>query len=615
MLHHQNGQLGQAEAIYQQILQIDPNNADAFHFLGLIAAQTGRNGVAIKLIGKAISLNSREPGFYFNLGKVFQARRDLEKAVQCYRDALALKPDFADAKVNLGNVLAEQGTFEEAATCFRQVLVLIPDDAEVHYNLGMALVEQDKLEEAVACFRQALKFKSNFPEAIDSLGSIYLVQGNAEEAMICYRRAIAHNPGFLIALQNLLFSMNYHSQYSPAQRLAEACSYGRKVMAQTKPYTRWQFSPTDKAPLRVGLVSGDLRTHPVGYFMESLLAHLNTARVELVGYSTNQWESELTTRIKPHFAAWHTIAGLSDEAAAQMIHKDGIHILIDLAGHTGGNRLPVFAWKPAPVQVSWLGYFATTGVPGMDYLLADPVSVPECHREHFTETVWYLPDTRLCFTPPTASARLVPTPPPAIRNGFITFGCFQNLTKVNDGVLAVWGEIFHALPQARLRLQSKHVNCPVAREHLQKRLARVGIMPEKVVLEGSVPREEYLAGYANVDIILDTFPYPGGATTCEALWMGVPTLTLAGNSMLARQGASLLACVGLEDWIASDEADYAARTIAYATDINRLAQLRSTLRSCLLVSPLCDAPLFARNLEAAFRGMWEAYGTQGVGRV
>lgn len=427
--------------------------------------------------------------------------------------------------------------------------------------------------------------------------------------MSCYRRAIAHNPGFLIPLQNLLFSMNYHSQYSPVQRLAEARVYGCKVRAQTKPYTRWCVAPTDRAPLRVGLVSGDLRTHPVGFFMESLLAHLNTDRVELVAYTTNQWESELTTRIKPHFAAWHTIAGLSDEAAARKIHEDGIHILVDLAGHTGGNRLPVFAWKPAPVQVSWLGYFATTGVPGMDYLLADPVSVPDGHREHFTETVWHLPDTRLCFTPPAPSARLAPSHPPALSNGFITFGCFQNLTKINDGVLAVWGKIFQALPQARLRLQSKHINCPVACEHLQQRLAHVGITPEKVTLEGGVPREAYLAAHADVDIILDTFPYPGGATTCEALWMGVPTMTIAGGTLLARQGASLLACVGLEDWIASDEADYVARTIAYAADINRLVQLRSSLRSRLLASPLCDAPLFARNLEDAFRGMWDAYTT------
>lgn len=182
-------------------------------------------------------------------------------------------------------------------------------------------------------------------------------------------------------------------------------------------------------------------------------------------------------------------------------------------------------------------------------------------------------------------------------------------------MLAIWGKIFNALPQARLRLQSKHINCPVAREHLQQRLARVGITPEKVALEGGVPREAYLAAYADVDIILDTFPYPGGTTTCEALWMGVPTMTIAGGTLLARQGASMLACVGLEDWIASDEAGYVARTIAYATDINRLAQLRSTLRFRLLASPLCDAPLFARNLEDAFRGMWEAFDTQGAAQI
>ena len=254
----------------------------------------------------------------------------------------------------------------------------------------------------------------------------------------------------------------------------------------------------------------------MGFFLESILAHLNPARVELVAYPTQLQEGALTARIKPRFSAWKPIAGLCDKTAARKIHEDGIHILIDLAGHTAHNRLPVFAWKPAPVQVSWLGYFASTGVPGMDYLLADPVSVPESHREHFTETVWYLPDTRLCFTAPAANENLVPTPLPATRNGYVTFGCFQRLSKLNDRVLALWGRIFQELPQSRLRLQNKEMNSPVVREQLQQRLASVGIGAEHVIIKGSVPRRDYLAAHAEVDIILDTFPYPGRTTTCEA---------------------------------------------------------------------------------------------------
>ena len=358
-------------------------------------------------------------------------------------------------------------------------------------------------------------------------------------------------------------------------------------------------------PLRIGLVSGDFRTHPVGFFLEGILANLNPARVELVAYSMSPQEDELTARLRPCFVAWNIIVGLSDEVAARKIHDDGIHILIDLTGHTASNRLPMFALKPAPVQVSWLGYFATTGLPAIDYLLADPVSVPETHRDHFTETVWYLPETRLCFTPPANRTGLELTPLPAVQNGYITFGCFQNLTKVNDAVLAAWGRIFFALPEARLRLQNSQMNCSTAREYLQQRLAQVGIMPKRVIMEGSVPREIYLAAYANVDIILDTFPYPGGTTTCEALWMGVPTLTLAGGTLLARQGASMLTCAGLEDWIASDEGDYVTRTLFHASDIHRLAQLRSGLRQKVLASPLFNARRFALHLEDALQNMWQ----------
>jgi len=248
----------------------------------------------------------------------------------------------------------------------------------------------------------------------------------------------------------------------------------------------------------------------------------------------------------------------------------------------------------------------------MDYLLADPLSVPESQREHFTETVWYLPDTRLCFTPPAASAKLAPTPLPVAGNGHITFGCFQYGGKVNDAVLAVWGRIFRSLPQARLRLQNKQMNYPVAREQLRQRLARVGVALERVTIEGSMSREAYLAAYAHVDIILDTFPYPGGTTTCEALWMGVPTLTLAGNTMLARQGASLLTCAGLEDWIARDEDDYARLALARAADLDGLAQLRSGLRQKVLASPLFDARRFARHLEDALEGMWRQKNESGA---
>jgi predicted O-linked N-acetylglucosamine transferase (SPINDLY family) len=480
----------------------------------------------------------------------------------------------------------------------------VPPD--VLLKRAVALHQSGKLEEAISVYRQTILLKPDYADAYNNLGLALQDKGDLAAAIESYRKALALNPDHGQAHSNLLLVMSFHTECTPGDYLAEARRYGNRVLAQAKPYTGWIVSPSDRgAPLRLGIVSGDLCAHPVACFLESFLMHFDPALVELVAYSTNPREDVFTARIKPRFSAWNSIAGLSDEAAARKIHGDGIQILIDLAGHTAHNRLPVFAWKPAPVQVSWLGYFASTGVPGMDYFVADPVSIPESLKEFFSETVWYMPETRLCFTPLADTTRLPLSPLPSARNGYITFGCFQRLPKLNDDVLALWGRIFKAIPDARLRVQCKQMSCPSTREHLLHRLACAGIAPERVTVTGLLPRDDYLASHAGVDIILDTFPYTGGTTTCEALWMGVPTLTLAGETLLARQGASMMGCAGLDDWVASSKDDYVARASFHASNIERLAQLRAGLRQQVLGSPLFDAPRFARNMADALQKMWQ----------
>jgi predicted O-linked N-acetylglucosamine transferase (SPINDLY family) len=403
-----------------------------------------------------------------------------------------------------------------------------------------------------------------------------------------------------------LFNLNYASRHSAGYRLEQARLYGKALRATVGPaYSNWLCSrrfPATSACLRVGLVSGDLCNHPVGYFLESLVDHVDPARVELFAYPTAHKDDELTARIRPGFAAWHPIAGISDDVAARLIHADGVHLLIDLAGHTAGNRLPVFARKPAPVQVSWLGYFATTGVAEIDYLMADRVGVGEAQRDQFTEAIWCLPETRLCFAPPVSSPPVGPLP--AAASGHITFGCFQNLSKVDDSVLALWAKVLDALPGARLRMQCRELGYDPSRARLMQRMREHGIGDDRVSLLGRVERHDYLAAYHQVDMVLDTFPYPGGTTTCEALWMGVPTLTLAGDSLLARQGASLLTAAGLPDWVASNAASYVAQALSRAGDVEALSVLRAGLRDRVSASALFDAPRFARHFEDALWQMW-----------
>ena len=280
-----------------------------------------------------------------------------------------------------------------------------------------------------------------------------------------------------------------------------------------------------------------------------------------------------------------------------------MHLLLDLSGHTAANRLPVFAWKPAPVLVSWLGYFATTGLVEMDYLVADRIGVPDAAQGQFSEEIFYLPDTRLCFTAPPAAPS--PNAPPALANGFITFGSFQHMPKINDNVLAAWARILSALPTARLRLQSRSLGLPAVQQQLAQRMARAGLDPARVRMSPPGDRAAYLGAHAEIDVILDTFPYPGGTTTCEALWMGVPTLTLAGDRLLSRQGASMLAVAGLPDWVATSVDDYVAKAIDLSEDVTALARLRGTLRPRVLASPLFDAPRFAAHFADALWKMWQ----------
>ena len=370
-------------------------------------------------------------------------------------------------------------------------------------------------------------------------------------------------------------------------------------------YSSWQCAPRPER-LKVGFVSGDLHNHPVGYFLESILGRIDSSAMELIAYSTGHKVDELTHRIKPYFSAWKSLIGLSDKEAAALIHTDGIHVLLDCSGHTGKNRLPVFAWKPAPVQVSWPGYFASTGVAEMDYLIGDPYVTPVGEEDHFTETIWRLPETYLCFTPPDVPIDVGPLP--ALSSGSITIGSFNNLAKMNDHVVALWAKILNAVP-SRLFLKANQLNDPGVRESTRQRFAEREITPDRLLLEGASPRAQMLEAYHRVDVILSPFPYPGGTTSAEGLWMGVPALVRHGDYFLPHIGESIAHNAGLADWIAQDDDDYVRKALEYTADLGRLAALRARLRHQALASPLFDAPRFARHFEAALRGMWE--GRQG----
>jgi protein O-GlcNAc transferase len=639
LVHHRSGRLPAARTCYEAALSRMPRHADAWHLLGVLAMQEQRHADALDLISHAIEI-SPQATYFDNLGSAlrnwgkhaaavesyeqaialdpnhFRAHNNLGMALldmhlpaaaaASFRNALAIDSNFAEAHSNLGNVLRELGEPGAAADHCRKAIALQPGFGQAYNNLGNALKAQDKLADAVACYEQALTLLPLEPQVALNLGIVRRETNDYAAALAAFRQAIALRPSWGEAWSNLLFTLSFAQDIAPRDYLTEAVAFGRITAAQARPFTDWLVDRGAGAPLRIGFVSGDLRTHPVGFFLEGVLAHLDPARVQLCAYSTRPFEDALTQRLKPRFAQWRTLVGLSDAAAAATIRNDGVHILFDLSGHTDSNRLPVFAWKPAPVQVSWIGYFASTGLAAVDYVLGDEWVLPPDETEHFIERPWRLPHGYLCFTPPEPAVDIDVA---AIEDSTrpLTFGCFSDLVKVNDRVVAVWSRILRAVPDARVFLKAQQLADESQRAATLARFAAYGIEPDRILMEGPSPRAEYLSAYNRVDISLSPFPYPGGTTTAESLWMGVPVLCRRGDRFLGHLCESVLHSVDLGDWIAADEDNYVAKAVAVARDGQARAALRRGLRERVLGSSLCDPNRFARTLENEFERMWRAY--------
>lgn len=642
----QAGEHGQLEILAREMSSRFPRHGFAWTILAAALRAQQRHAEALPCLEKASQLAPRDAKLQFNLGNALRDLGQVEQAVSRYRQALKLQPDFAEACYQLGNLqqdmgqladaeqslrravrqapadakahaglahtLHDLGRLEEAEGSYRRALEIAPDTAALHFNLGDLLHDRGQLHAAEAACREALRLDRTFAPAHSHLGTILQDQGRLDEAIASYREALRLQPGDLLTQSSLLFCLNYAPRCSSAEQLAEARHFGAMVAQQAgAAFTRWNCSGP-AARLRVGLVSGDLREHPVGHFLESVLAHVDPARVELIAFSTVAHSDALSQRLRPHFAEWVSLAGSDDAAAAALVHARGPQVLLDLSGHTAHNRLALFARKPAPVQASWLGYFATTGVDAMDYLIADPWSLPASQDRHFTEKIWRLPQTRLCFTPPAVAIDTGPLP--AASQPHLTFGCFSNVTKINDDVVALWCRVMAAVPQSRLLLKAKQFRDPLLQSAVRKTFLRHGLPEHRLDIEGPSPRGEYLQAYHRVDVGLDTFPFPGGTTTAESLWMGVPVLNLAGESFLSRQGAGLLVNAGMADWIANSTDDYVELAVRHTSGLARLADLRRNLREQVLKSPLFDAAAFARQFEDALHAMArERMGTQPPG--
>jgi len=534
-----------------------------------------------------------------------------------------------------------RGEFREAVAWYRRVLTLRPGRADVHHNLGHALSALNRPDEAAAHFEAAVSLRPNYPLALAGLGFLHYGAGNYIEAAECCRLALEGDPGLHIARFTLgvalqlagdpqaarepletvladetmpdsawsqyLLCLNYLSSVSPEELTEAHRRFGARL---PRPASTVHANVADpERRLRVGYVTVEFREHLGGYFLMPLFEHADRERFEIVAYSglPAAAHDERTAWFRERADLWRSTEGIGDDALVESVRADGIDILVDLAGHSGLNRLSALARHPAPVQINWLGYPNTTGLPAMDYRLVDAVSDPEGPADAYaTETLIRLPECFLGLRPPDRAPEV--TPSPCLNDGIFTFGSFNTPAKTTPEVLGLWTRILDAVPGSRLLLKNRAFERPAAAAAMRRRCAEAGIAPERVALIGwASTRDEHLTAYGQVDLALDPFPYNGTITTCDALWMGVPVLTMPGDRHAARVGASLLRAAGLAPFIAEGPDDYVARAVAIANDRRRLSLVRLSMRDRLRGSPLCDTRRFVADLEAAYRAAWRRW--------
>ena len=601
------GQLDEAMAAYRQAITLHPSYAEAHNNLGNVLRDQGQLDEALAAYRQAITLLPSYAEAHNNLGNVLRDQGQLDEAMAAYRQAIALKPNYPAPYGNLGNVLKDQGQFDAAIAAFRQAIELKPDSPGAHSNLGNALRAKGNLDEALAAHRQAITCQPDFYAAHVNLGNILKDQGQLDEALAAYRTALELKPDFVAADSNLVYTLHFHPDYDAQGIYQEHRRWNRQHAGALKQFIRPH--PNDRQPhrrLRIGYLSPDFRQHPIGRFLLPLLSHHDKDQVEVFAYAQVPVSDVLTTRLRSYTDCWRSITGLSDTQTCELIRQDRIDILVDLTMHMDQNRLLVFAQKPAPVQVTYLAYCSTTGLDTIDYRLSDPyLDPPGMDELVYSEQTIRLPDTYWCYESSLAPAELNPLPAVETRGGGkVTYGCLNNFCKVGASTLTTWGRLMRAVPNSQLLLHARQgSHCQRVRDLLE----REGIAPARVQFAGMIPIAQYFDLYRRIDIALDTFPYGGGTTTCDALWMGVPVVSLVGQTGVGRGGLSILSNIGLPELAAHTPAQYVQIAAALANDLPRLASLRSSLRPRMLESPLMDGPRFARNVEAAYRTMWRTW--------
>jgi predicted O-linked N-acetylglucosamine transferase (SPINDLY family) len=669
--HRRGGRLREAESIYRQILLRQPNQADALHMLGLVVFDLRRGSESVDLLRRAILASPKRSDFQFNLGFVLSALGRRSDAIDAYRQAISLRSDFPEAYRSLADALLMEGRFAEAIDSYRRALELKPNWPETLNNLAAAVQSSGKLEEALQLFQKlvamdpnsptahlnlgeafrllgqtdsalaefrramelgpalpeapfkigvversrrnldaaaaayvkALSLRPNYAEAESNLGNVLKDMGDLPGAIQHYQSAAAQRPDMVDADCNAVLTMHYSDAYDFAALHRELRAWNQRVAVPLRPMRRQHDNDTDPdRRLRVGYVSADFRDHACAFFLDPLLRSHDHSKFEIFFYAQVPSPDARTAQFRKYCDQWQETAGVRDDVIAEQIRRDQIDILIDCKLHTSENRLRVFAYKPAPIQVSWLGYPGSSGLETIDYRLVDRHIEPAGCEYKFDEKPIFLPENFWVYDP--LASELVVNPLPAQSAGHLIFGCLNNFCKVTDRTIELWTGALKAVPNSRLILLAPLGS---ARQRVSEKFRAGGIDPSRIEFVDNRPRAEYLATYHRIDICLDTLPYNGHTTSLDSLWMGVPVLTLPGGTPPGRVGVMHLKNLGLTQFIAQNDTDFARIAAQYASDLNALSELRAGLRDRLSKSVLMDGPRFTQNVEKVYRDIWRTW--------
>ena len=644
--HHRAGRLAGAQALYRQILQVNPDDAEALQMLGLAAHQTGKSQEAVELVARAIAINPHAAEYRCHLGILLGTQKRWNEAIASFREAIRLNPALGEAHHNLGNALRFAGKPDDAIAAYRRAIELRPDHpestdarlvlinllldagkvdaaiaayrealarkpnwAELRYDLGNTLWQKGRIDEAIAEYRTCLRDRPDFAPAFNNLANALKDDGLLDESLECFARAEALAPNAAVG-SNLLYTAHFHPIYDAKMLLAAHRAWNARYAAPLAKDIRPHAN--DRSPdraLRIGYSSPNFRGHSVGLLIFPLLKHHDRENFQVYCYSDTPTKDQTTEAIRSTATCWRDTAALPDEQLAEQVRADRIDILVDLTLHMANNRMLTFARKPAPVQITYLGYASTTGLDSVDYRISDrfldPPAAggqPTAIEDAYTEQTVCLPGPYWCFDPRTEQPPVNSSP--AAARGYVTFGCLNNFCKVNEPLLELWAQIMSASANSHILIVAPPGD---ARGRVAQFMAGRGIDASRVEFADIVERSLYLQSYHRIDLCLDTFPYNGGTTTLEATWMGVPTISLSGQTAVSRGGLTILSHLGLSESATSSREKYVRAAVELAADRDKLARMRNELRERMRNSPLMDGRSFARDFEAAYRQMWRIW--------